>query len=426
MRYKAKIDNYDIDIDAISDSFTNSVVKNEYPFSDGASLDYMGEGAREITFNVYFFKRNYSTHDLFLSHIRSGKIYELSHPVYGLIKGRIQNPKVEHDNRIDFCIVSITFMEQKIGDEVPTSFSVKLEIESLFVNMQVFTPRTLYNILPKSVVTKQIDKTKSLFSQFASFSSSIRSKIAQIDNALLSINNFYNQVELPIESVINLVTYGSTIPDLIFESTINAVGRCAEAVKKTVGSPSIFINTLKNNSVILARELESVLDNDLYQSLRQCTEIASAEYGSVIVSQYYSDDENLRNEYDFEATKQAFDIEGNRINTVKTISLYNQNELEKSLYTTREILQVSMDYDRDNLVAHKEIAHTLEKHVQSIKLKRDKQISIDVGLNEKPLHLVCRENGLSHYYDTKIMAINNNIPNPFFCSGNIIIYEKGQ
>ena len=78
--------------------------------------------------------------------------------------------------------------------------------------------------------------------------------------------------------------------------------------------------------------------------------------------------------------------------SIKTgLNSLNQNELENSLAYIREMIDISMNLNRDNLAqSHKQIALILEKHVNEIKLQRDKIIQIDVGNDPIPLHLICR------------------------------------
>jgi hypothetical protein len=340
------------------------------------------------------------------------------------LKGRIQNPRVDHDNRIDFCIIAITFIEQKIGEEIAPDFSVKLEVESAFITAPLSVLKVIKTPFNPSLLKKFIDKKNSLVSQFASFSSSVRSGIAQIQQALGKISNFYAGIMIPVDSVVHLVEFGSTLPDLICESTVQAIVRCAEAIRKTVQSPSIFLNSINNNITILLQEVSSVVpDNTIFESIKNSCMIHLAQYASVVVANYYNDDEKLRDTYEQEMNKTVFDIEGTVISDFKPITIYNENELEKSLYEVRKLLYETMNLDRDNLLSHKTIAYNLERHVNKVKLNRDRIITFNIGLHEKPLHLLCREQGLNHRYDLQIMAINN-IPNPFFCSGLINMYER--
>jgi prophage DNA circulation protein len=69
----------------------------------------------------------------------------------------------------------------------------------------------------------------------------------------------------------------------------------------------------------------------------------------------------------------------------------------------------------------KRMARSLLEHVNTVKLERDRIITIVLD-NTRPLHLVCLKYGLPYNMSDRLLSINQGIRNPSFTSGEIQIY----
>ncbi|MDP2166780.1 MAG: hypothetical protein Q8J64_00425, partial [Thermodesulfovibrionales bacterium] len=117
----------------------------------------------------------------------------------------------------------------------------------------------------------------------------------------------------------------------------------------------------------------------------------------------------------------GFDALGNFIGAESSGGILDVTELERSLSEVRSYLQEAVDDSRD-MPSLKELALSLLKHVNTVKLEREKIISVDVGANPLPLHLICLKYGLSHDYAERILKINPHVSNPNFVTGEVNIY----
>jgi len=68
------------------------------------------------------------------------------------------------------------------------------------------------------------------------------------------------------------------------------------------------------------------------------------------------------------------------------------------------------------------MALQLQEHVGTIKLERDRIVSISLD-NALPLHLVCLRQGLPYAYAERLLSINE-LPHPSFAQGEVSVYVR--
>lgn len=428
--YTAKIDDFTVDLLEITDTFPNKIGEYNYAFSDGVDMDYLGESARSIVFDVFFFQDQYDNHYNFLNHIRSGIVFQLSHPNYGLINGRIKDPSVTHNDGIEYCVINITFIEQKIGKEVEVLPDVIIEVGEYFVDGQngsmdtvaIETTEAVGDTDAKNVLTTPLDPDESIGSQISGVSSRTRQIIANIDIGLGAISAEFSALEAPADLLSNTVDYGTNLPGRVAKNVTDLIDAYANAERKKNNLPSAFISSLNQVKDSFKTSLKRLIDDTTtFAIFDSCLDITTAQVGSIYISKMYDEDENQRDAHFKNIDKNGFDSLGNRIFNAIDIELYSVNELENSLYLIRELLGITLQLNRNSLKAHTEIGRSLSKHVDKIKLKRDTVVTVNLEY-ETPIHVQTLIRGQSHRNIYRILAIND-IPNPTFAKGIVNLYE---
>ena len=429
--YESKIDTYKILMQSISDTFHNAIAEYSYPFQDGAALDYMGENARHITFDCWFFKNRYAEHHDFLAHIRSGDIYELTHPEYGTIQGRIKSPSVRHDDRKNLAIIRIEFIEQVIGEEISRDINIVNAVETSFIrgqqeNQDAFAAEftKASGADSKEVLTVDVDTSKSLLSQFTTVSAKTRSLLADIDRMKGVLDNWLFLVTTPVDALINVVDYGTTLPGYVIGSVAAAVEKIVTAKRKVTTAPGRFTASLKTELTALKLSVNNISENESgCTMLAHAIDISGALSAGLTVGNMYSDDDDNRLEFEKNIAIDAFDYSGRMVADIDPIEIFNVNELENSLYLVREMIQAAYNWDRENLISLKDLAEELARYVSMVKLQRDRIVVVDTGTTMIPIHRLCVDNGLPYRYLDLVMAIND-IRNPTFAEGEVNIYER--
>lgn len=432
MDYLAKLDDFDLVLTPdIEDRYPGSIAVYTYPFVDGAAMDYMGEEAREVSLETVWNRATYSRHIEFLSHIRSGLIYELVHPKYGVIKGRIFDIVSVHNEAKNRATVKFLFKEQKIGEEITPDFNVSATAITYYKkgvsqNLSAAS-NSIENTLggdSKTLLSKTLDASKKLSGQITAVSGRSRRFLADLDRQLGVLGNIESMVAIPLDAVVNTVDFGTRLPGRIISPVTRTVARIAIAKNKITTTPARFLSSFNSALTALKSEVKKVSTNtDAYTIVEQSIDVSASHTASLVVAELYEKDELLRSEYDRTVNLETFDIEGTRIATVESNELLNVRELENSLYVVRRMLGNSYVLNREILTANRFLAESLERHVSKVKLNRDKIVSVDLGDTIIPLHTLLLVNGLPDRYFEKVMAINN-IANPTFVSGKVDLYDR--
>jgi len=218
-----------------------------------------------------------------------------------------------------------------------------------------------------------------------------------------------------VNSLISTITYGLKLPGRVIGSIAKMVDRFVSLYKTVTTAPSRFM-----------RNLRSAVDNLISKfgfssSIQKHLRVAVATQGAQAVAQYYATDETQRQKLRTLEKQTTFDTLGRYLNPPVAEPVYTVNELEDSVYITRDMLQEAIDCDGGrNITSLKTMARILIDHVSNIKLEREKIITVSLD-NPMPLHIVCLRYGLDYHYADRIIAINS-IPRPNFTSGSLQIY----
>jgi len=352
----------------------------------------MGENARRITFDCWFFNSRYEEHHDFLAHIRTGDIYELTHPEYGTISGRIKSPGVRHDDRKNLAVIRIEFIEQVIGEEISRDINIVNVVETSFIQGQQENQDAFASDFTdasgadsKEALTVDLDTTKSLLSQFTTLSSKTRQMLADIDRMKGVLDYWLYLVTVPVDALINVIDYGTLLPGYVIGSVAGAVEKIVTAKRKVTTAPGRFTASLKTGLTALKLAVKNVSDDvDAYTMIEHTIDISGALSAGLTVGTMYSNDDDNRLDFEKNIAIDAFDYSGRLVADIDSIEIYNVNELENSLYLVREMIQAAYNHDRENLLSLKDTAEELARYVSHVKLQRDRIVTVNTGTTMRP------------------------------------------
>jgi prophage DNA circulation protein len=420
-RYKAQLDGFLLDLETIDDKFEKAVARYEYPFRDGADLDDMGMKARVISFRCYFYEDTYATTEHVVAHIQLKKTdgFELVHPAFGTIFGQIESMSVRHDDRLQTAELDITFVEQIQEDTTPVfTPDILSSCESQFASGQAQLIANFAQSLQDTLGAEGLRAAAQklipgpALNQIQGLSAAGRLLVRGIDTAVSSVEGLLTDITQPANTVIGMIDYGSTLPGRVIGAVANVVERYALSLSAVASAPSRFVDSLKAGLADLKNSVSS---------LSPYIGANVALYGSVKVAELYAADEVNRQTAETISKVPAFDLQGNYVRREAPPVVATINELEASLASMREIIQLAVDNFRD-MTSLKAQALALLYHVNTVRIERERIITIEVH-PATPLHLVCLQNGLPYTYADRILAIND-IPEPSFVEGRIRIYAR--
>jgi prophage DNA circulation protein len=423
--YFAYLDNTRLEMETIDDTFEKSIVRHEFPFRDGALLEDMGQKARTVRLRCYFWDdggdhATYDDHILLINHLASRELFELDHPMYGIMKGCVESVSVRHDDRQRTAEVDITFVENLRGEIEPAEQAdVEAEAEAAFTDVQErmmdsFSEGLRDVLGPEAagILDKTLDASKGVLEQFQNVSLAARNYLKKVDTFVSTVESTLTEIANPANSLVSTINFGTNLPGRVIGSVTRCVERYARLYETLTTAPARFADSFN----LAALELERALG--FGKSHVRSTAAAQAGY---TMATLYKADEEQRQSLRRKEKNACFDASGTYTTPETAAPVMNVRELEQSLATTRTMIQRAVDQDRRQ-EGLKTMARRLLEHVNSVKLEREKIVAVDLD-NVMPLHLVCLKYGLPYNTAERIHSINR-IPNPSFASGRVSIYGR--
>lgn len=421
--YPAQLDGYDLEIETLDDRFENAIVRHEIPMKHGALLENMGQKARTVNIRCYFWDHGdhytYADHVDFISHLQRTELSELVHPQYGLIKGMIETFAVRHDDREMTAEVDITFVEDQRGTTADIEYEdVEATADEALVNSQAEQMESFAGevraALPDDaagILETPLDPTKGILEQFPGYSRAARAYIKKVDTLVSTMEGTLVTVVNPANGIISTISYGTNLPGRVIGSIARCIERYVTLYDSIKSAPSRFLDGLGQAML----KLESTVG--FGGQLR----IAFASQGAHAVAGIYKSDETTRQQVRSIEQRASFDTLGKYKPAPETDPILTVNELETSLAKIRAMLQDGIDQDR-SMESLKVMARSLLEHVNTVKLERDRIVTVDLD-NSMSLHLVCLRYGLPYNMADRIASINR-LRNPSFVSGEVQIYGR--
>ncbi len=426
--YRAQIDDFSFEIksDGVSDAWTKNVVEYDIPFSSGASLDSLGVKSRPIRFVAIFRKENYESHQAFIAHALIDQYNTLIHPVYGPVKGMIKSLSVTHDDRKSYCEISIEFVEEAIESAAPVyAPSITQLTEEALVAGQLQCIANLQAELSAGLgagasgaLSQDLDSESetALLNQM-NLTLMQRIYLRPVEDLITKLNSILPEVSQPSDSILSSINYGLSLPGLAMQALSRAMERCAVVAIVSSGSPLSFITSFRSN-------VDSLTSG--YSMLIEYIKTAAAQIECVTISKLYQTDEDFRAKLEKIENTPVWGEDGRLKYIPELPPVLTMDELELSLALVCEDVQAAIDQIREGsgsiqtVFSLKKMSDALKEHVNDIKLKRERIVTIKV-LDPVPVHLLCLQYGLPYMAAERICAINN-FWCPNFISGEVKMY----
>jgi prophage DNA circulation protein len=421
--YRAQLDGYDLDIETLDDAFEKSIVRHEIPNKDGALLEDMGQKARTVNIRVYFWDhgdhQTYADHIDFLNHLKSTALSALIHPQYGSMQGMIERVSVRHDDRNMTAELDITFVENlrdSIDDIAYEDVEAAVEeavVASQEEQMAAFIVDIQDELGAESVgiLEEELDAGQGIYTQFQGYSQRAKKYLKKLDTFVATMEGTLTDIANPANGIIATINYGTNLPGRVIGSLSRCIERYVVLYDSIKNAPSRFLSNLD----------QAMLGLEATVGFGKHLRIGFAIQAAQVVAGVYKSDEQSRQTVRKSESTMSFDVRGNYLATATTEPILTINELEESLVVLRTMLQTAIDQDR-SIDSLKTMARSLMEHVNTIKLERDKIITVPLD-NEMPLHIVCHRYGLDYNYAERIASINR-IKNPNFTAGEVRIYGR--
>jgi prophage DNA circulation protein len=418
---EAYLDGYLLEIEDIEDSFEKSIATYEIPFRDGALLEDMGQNARKIRFKCYFYEEHYDVHRNFLNHLSSKSLYELIHPKYGLMKGRIDNITVKHNDRVRTAEIDVNFIEQwRSKLDAGRNPDVQSDSQDVYERGIIQAKKSVsaaaaVELGSESVgiCSKILTAGQSAFSQFTGLSAVGRAYVKKVDSFVSGMEATLTDIANPANSLISTIDFGLDLPGRVIGAIAHTVERYSALYDSLTNAPEKFLHNFS--------DAMTGLENSVSPGFKSFVATVAALQVGITLASIFSGDESFRDLARVLETQDSFDAAGNYIKSDPTPDLLDVNQIEKSLAVANAMIQTAIDQDR-SMQTIKDLTRVLTEHAIQVKIEAEKLVTIHVD-NEIPLHLLCLQRGLPYNYAERIVKVNN-IPNPNQVKGEVQVYVR--
>lgn len=435
----ASLNNIPLAIETISDGFAKAVSVRHIPFSDKALLRDLGLKERTIRIRCYFWADTYDQHKALLQLLWGQTDFELNHPEYGLLQGKVGQINVRDDDRVDTAEIDLDFM---VGvSEMPAAQAVDIggESEGLYMS-GVKEAETEYrdrlvvdSVLPVEIVDLELDPAvPTILAQMpAGFSPDVRAYVKDLDQMLAGFDQTVDGITAPVGSLVKEIDFAAGIPGRVAGTIAATLEKQIVKFASLRSAPTRFIDSLVNDLARFTRADGSGIITGTHaagDTVPLADNMAAALFASVaslsasaVMGEIYGEDETLRSLRLQMEGVQAFDALGNYHPVDPVDYPMNVREIEATLAAVRGMADTAVAENRE-VSTVKLLSDKLLEHVVQVKLDREKIINVEVA-NAIPLHMVCLRYGLPYKAADRIMLINR-IRHPNFTQGRIDIYAS--
>jgi prophage DNA circulation protein len=442
-KYQTNIAGFLLDVETISDSFQKAIAKHEFPHTNGALLEDLGQKGRSISIRCYFGVlggiASYQDYFKFIKTLDGIDTVEFIHPEEGLLKGRIEKVDKRKNDRQEFAEVDITFLEGRIEAEPVAQISMPGFGEEAFLDgqdeLQANFAAGLAGDLGAdgaALAGDELDPDTGILEQMSALSGKVRSYVAQVDAAVRGLEATLSAITQPANTLLATVNYAANLPGRVIGSIAATVERYAESYNALRNFPAQFQRSLKVQLDRLEDSFRSFQSKAPAGSARAVAETAamtriadqinaaSAHRLALEAAYGFATDQTNRLLAKKNESQKSFDSLGNFSRPVPPDPLMTRTDIEAALAVAMAKAQDSINRLR-GLTAIKRGISGLVDFSRTIMIGAGdiKQLDIDGTL---PLHLILLQQGLPYNAADRVLAINPQIKHPSFVSGTINIY----
>lgn len=136
---QASLDGVEFQCRSTTDTLERALAQYEYPHRDGAEIEDLGAKATSFAVVAVVWGEDYENRFSALKRVLDGQsdqsefdAHRLIHPIYGSLTVRVQRYSVKHsEDRLDYCEIDITFVEDGTPIEFFAQPSARLKTETV-------------------------------------------------------------------------------------------------------------------------------------------------------------------------------------------------------------------------------------------------------------------------------------------------------
>ncbi|MDH5298533.1 MAG: DNA circularization N-terminal domain-containing protein [Desulfobulbaceae bacterium] len=432
-RYQAKLDQIPLDCETLDDTWTKAIARADIPYLDGPKTEDMGLKDRVIRLRCYFLGEDYQRHNDLLGYLARRDLFELTHPKYGIVKGRIETVAVHHDDRVATAEIDISFVAEATngGGVVPlVEIDRRGAAEESFVDGQdeamsqyADDVRAALGMEAEVVLAAELDPDLPVVDQIVGISRAARNYLKQVDAWTGDLAGTLSDVANPASSLLNAINYPNTLAGRVVGTIARTVERYVETLSGFRSAPFRFLSGLSLGLAALRSSAgfydPAPLPGRTMPTFATPTRIAGAQRMAMETSLIMADDEQARQSARSSAAADSFDALGNYLAPEPAPEVMTDQELEQGLAVARTELQAAIDVAR-SVTTLKTQASQLKQQAATMKAGRARVVEVDLD-NPMPLHLVCLRYGLP-YNDAERLLVINDIPAPSRTGGTVKVY----
>jgi prophage DNA circulation protein len=413
-------------IEPPEDSGERALVTHEVVDADGAQLEDTGLRAQAYRFTCWFWgdnrDRNGVTFDdsaTFLDYLtRRNAVHTYVHPLDGAVQVRVAswNRRMRSTSCIGFDVsVVVEPPAELVSQEkqliVPTVEALYAQSAAAQMAAVADSARDAVGADGPSMLSKVLDAGKSLAAQFAGFRLVVRQFVAKVDTAIATVEGAAALVESSADSLTATIEWGTSLPGRLVGAVSSAMDRIATAYRTASDSPEQFLASF-NTAVDALKQNVS--------EFRDVITVAAATQATATVAVMLESDEQQRSVVRALEQQAPVDIMGRTQSIEPLPQVLSIQELEYVTAQTRKLLNDAIAVAPGNRALH-EMAIELQRWVNSIKLQRESIRTVQVD-TVQPLYAVMLKYGINYRMAERILALNPQIANPSYVSGEVRIY----
>lgn len=403
---------------SIGDEISHAIAETSYPYKNGADVEDMGVNAEVFRFKCVLLNQDYDDNyfqlrNWFLSIFREP--IELIHPDHGVLTGYPKNVSFSNDRRKKYAEFDFDFEIAGIQPDIQSYTDPKEACEDEDEKVNAAVQSQIADDMQKAGVPDVEGEDWSLMDYWGKIGDTARAFAEGVSSSLGKVNGVIAQVKAVPDAISSTIDYAGTLSGKLTESLQSCcdsfVAMARKAKNITSSSSTSYL------SADLSEMLLSLAGSPTYAAFATL----AASTLATETAKHISDDESRMGESIASEKTQIDDAEGREIADVQEPFITTPGDLEDAVAIARRFIQnvlpVAICPER-----LKKQAAILSDAVLRIKMEymTTKKINVE---HETPMHKIALENGLDYKACDRLCALNN-IKNPTFVQGEVLVYER--